>query len=65
MVDLACGGLGCLERNDRIFNDKSVEVAELVDQLKVLSWQWALSRLKIEVCLFYEWCWNPRFCLRG
>lgn len=32
---------------------------------KVLSWQWSLSRLKIATCLFYEWCWNPRFCLGG
>ena len=43
-------------RNNRIFNDKIFEVEELVDQIKVLSWQQSLSRLKIETCLFYEWC---------
>jgi hypothetical protein len=52
-------------RNNKIFNDIYTEVEELVDQIKVLSWQWSLSRLKIVTCLFYEWCWNPRFCLRG
>jgi hypothetical protein len=52
-------------RNDRIFNDKSVEVVELVDHIKVLSWQWSLAILYMEPCLFYKWCWNPRFCLRG
>lgn len=52
-------------RNDRIFNSKTSETQEVVDQIKVLAWQWSLDRLKIETCLFYEWCWNPRFCLRG
>jgi hypothetical protein len=23
-----------------------------------------LSRHKIPVCLFYEWCWDPGLCLR-
>jgi len=51
-------------RNNMIFNDKVFEVEELVDQIKVLSWHWSLARLRIEPCLFYEWCWNPQFCLR-
>jgi len=37
-----------------IFNDKMIAVGEAVDQIKLLSWQWSLSRLKIETCLFYE-----------
>jgi hypothetical protein len=52
-------------RNNWIFNNKIMGVEKLVDQIKVLSWQWSLSRLKIATCLFYEWCWNPRFCLGG
>jgi hypothetical protein len=52
-------------RNNRIFNNKIIGVDELVEQIKVLSWHWSLSRLKIATYLFYEWCWNPRFCLGG
>ena len=36
---------------------------ELVEDIKVLSWRWCLTRLKILSCLFYEWSWNPRKCL--
>jgi hypothetical protein len=50
-------------RNDRIFNDKVSDVLELVEEVKVLSWRWYLSRSKSPVCLFYEWCWNPLACL--
>jgi hypothetical protein len=31
-----------------------------VDEIKLVSWHWSLSRLKFASCLFYEWCWNPR-----
>jgi len=52
-------------RNDHIFYNKVSGVEEMVDRVKVLSWQWSLNRLKIVTCLLYEWCWNPRFCLGG
>ena len=52
-------------RNNRIFNNKIIWVKEMVEQIKVLSWQWSMSRLKIATYLFYEWCWNPHFCLGG
>jgi len=29
----------------------------------MLLWKWSLSRLKIQPCLYYEWRWNPRWCL--
>ncbi len=34
-------------RNDRIFNNVICGVAELVEAIKVLSWRWMLSRLKV------------------
>lgn len=52
-------------RNERIFNNKIQEVDEMVDHIKVISLQWSLNRLKIATYLYYEWCWNPRICLRG
>lgn len=51
-------------RNDKIFNGVNREVDEMVDDIKVLSWRWMLQRMKIPVCLYYEWCWNPQSCLR-
>jgi len=52
-------------RNNRIFNGKTIEMEELVEQIKVTSWHWSMSRLKIATCLYYEWCWNPRVCIGG
>lgn len=42
-------------RNDRIFMEISKGVEEIVDEIKFLSWQWSVSRLKTPSCLFYEW----------
>jgi len=50
-------------RNDVIFNNRGVYVDEIVEEVKVHSWQWTLSRLKIPSCMYYEWCWNPWLCL--
>lgn len=36
---------------------------ELVDEIKVLSWWWCLSRVHIPACLFYEWCLVHLWCL--
>jgi hypothetical protein len=51
------------ERNERIFNNQTKGVDEIVDDIKAVSWFWALSRLKIASFLFYEWTWNPKECL--
>ena len=52
------------ERNARIFKNQFKRVDEVFDDIKALSWCWALSRLRIQSCLFYEWTWNPRECLK-
>jgi len=51
------------ERNARIFKNQFKDVDEVVDEVKALTWCWALSRLRIASCLYYEWCWNPQECL--
>lgn len=51
-------------RNDRIFNEAVTTWQEVVDEVKVLSWRWFLERFKSPACLFYEWDWNPRECLK-
>jgi hypothetical protein len=50
-------------RNDKIFKEINYVVDEIVEEVKVLSWRWLLSRMHTPVCLFYEWCWNPQWCL--
>lgn len=41
------------ERNYRIFNNKAKEMDEIMDDIKVLSWHWSLSRLKVVASLYY------------
>jgi len=51
-------------RNDKVFNDVNFEVDVIVEEVKVLAWKWVMYRMYILVCLFFEWCWNPQWCLR-
>jgi len=51
-------------RNDLIFKGISKHEDEVVDDIKVLSWQWFLNRTESPSCLYYEWCWDPAECLR-
>lgn len=41
-------------RNDCIFKDINYSAEEIVEEIKVLSWRWVLSRMSIPACLFYE-----------
>jgi hypothetical protein len=51
-------------RNNVIFSNGVIDPGVVVDEIKLASWRWGLSRHKIPVCLFYEWCWDPGLCLR-
>jgi len=37
-------------RNNRIFNNMDIRWLDLVEDIKVLSWRWSLTRLKITPC---------------
>jgi hypothetical protein len=50
-------------RNNVIFLNGNFDQVEVVDSVKLLSWKWGISRHKIPICLFYEWCWDPGLCL--
>jgi hypothetical protein len=50
-------------RNDKIFKGANFAVGDIVEEVKVISWRWTLSRIFIPTCLFFEWCWNPQVCL--
>jgi hypothetical protein len=51
-------------RNNCIFSNGVVDYGEVVEAIKLASWRWGISRHKIPVCLYYEWCWDPGLCLR-
>jgi hypothetical protein len=50
-------------QNDKIFKGVNFAVDDIVEEVKVLSWRWTLSRLHIPACLYFEWCWDPHWCL--
>jgi hypothetical protein len=50
-------------RNNAIFANEVVNPYALVEEIKVVSWKWSLTRLKLKPCLFYEWVWDPGDCL--
>ncbi|GAU26515.1 hypothetical protein TSUD_361480 [Trifolium subterraneum] len=51
-------------RNSISFGSGTIDLGQAVGEIKLLSWRWDLSRRKIPLCLFYEWCWDPGICLR-
>lgn len=50
-------------RNNRIFNEGVESIDNLVDEIKVWSWRWAMYRFHMLPCMFFEWPWNPRDCI--
>ncbi|GAU48661.1 hypothetical protein TSUD_189160 [Trifolium subterraneum] len=51
-------------RNGAIFANGSFIPKVIVDEIKVMSWKWSLTRMKVSPCLFYEWTWDPGDCLQ-
>lgn len=39
--------------NSRIFKNTAKVAEELIVEIKVLSWQWTLARLKVKICLLF------------
>jgi hypothetical protein len=50
-------------RNEANFANGRFATLDIVESIKVSSWKWSMSRLKIIPCLFYEWTWDPGDCL--
>jgi hypothetical protein len=50
-------------RNDRIFNNITVDIVVVVDLIQRLSWQWFLNSSAGCSSLLYEWVWNPGDCM--
>ncbi|GAU46639.1 hypothetical protein TSUD_246650 [Trifolium subterraneum] len=51
-------------RNRCIFNNMAAICEEVVEQIKVMSWQWFIGRMAKAPCLLYEWKWSPIDCMR-
>jgi hypothetical protein len=43
-------------RNNAIFANGVIDPEEVFEAIKRLSWSWGMSRHKIPVRLFFEWC---------
>jgi hypothetical protein len=50
-------------RNNHIFNNVTVICDELVEEVKIMSWKWYISRVAKGRFLLYEWTWNPLDCM--
>jgi hypothetical protein len=42
---------------------KILEVEEIIDKIKLVSWKWLLAKKDSAPCLLYEWCVDPVDCL--
>jgi hypothetical protein len=49
-------------QNECVFNNKEINIEEMVDHVKLLSWKWFISRMAKGPCLLYEWNWSPFDC---
>jgi hypothetical protein len=49
-------------KNNRIFNDGVIDLEEIFDSIKRISWQWFIEWMTKGSCLFSEWRWNPGEC---
>ncbi|PNX57638.1 hypothetical protein L195_g058794, partial [Trifolium pratense] len=52
------------QRNDYVFNNVAVIVEEVVENIKVVSWQWFVGRMAKGPCMLYEWKWSPIDCIK-
>jgi len=43
-------------RNWRVINNEVKEREETVEEVKLLSLRWYLTRLRVPICLYCEWC---------
>jgi hypothetical protein len=50
-------------RNSAIFASGHFSPMVVVEDIKVSSWKWCLTRLKVAPCMYYEWIWDPGDCL--
>ncbi|KAK2448690.1 hypothetical protein QL285_007941 [Trifolium repens] len=50
-------------QNSAIFASGHFSPMVVVEDIKVSSWKWCLTRLKVAPCMYYEWIWDPGDCL--
>jgi hypothetical protein len=48
--------------NNAIFASGVFSPRAIVEEIKVVSWKWSLTRLKVLPCMYYEWLWDPGDC---
>jgi hypothetical protein len=50
-------------RNKLIFENETISVLDLVEEIKVSSWHWWIARTNSAPCLLYEWSREPLICM--
>jgi hypothetical protein len=50
-------------RNRLIFENETISVLDLVEEIKVSSWHWWIARTNSAPCLLYEWSREPLICM--
>jgi hypothetical protein len=50
-------------RNAVMFDNGRKEIAEVIDEIKTVTWKWWLSQSKVAYCLLYEWYMEPSLCI--
>jgi hypothetical protein len=52
-------------RNAVLFDNGGIDVAEIIEEIKVITWKWWLSQPKVKHSLYYEWQLEPLLCMAG
>jgi hypothetical protein len=65
LIWFACIWVLWRSRNSCVFNSDVVNPMLIVDNIKLVSWQWFIGRLATSPCLLYEWQWSPIDCLHA
>jgi hypothetical protein len=51
-------------RNKIIFDNGTMDFTSLVEDIKIASWKWWISKSEAPNCLWYEWIVEPVLCLK-
>jgi hypothetical protein len=50
-------------RNSVMFDNGRIDIAEVLEEITVLSWKWWLNEPKVAPSLLYEWRAQPVLCM--
>jgi len=63
LTRLSCVWTIWKERNNHIFNNKTLELHQLLDKVKLLSFTWLKAKMTNFAYTYHEWWRHPLFCM--